>query len=70
MEYVAVSSSNVASIAYDSSTQTLGVKFLNGSEYHYAGTPPDIYTGMLAAESVGQFLHQNVKGVYPYTKVG
>lgn len=70
MEYVPVTSSNVAALAYSNETQTLGVKFLNGSEYHYQNVPSDVYTNMLSAESVGKFLHQNVKGIYPYQKVG
>ena len=70
MEMVPVSSSNVASVAYERSTQTLAVTFLHGGTYHYSGVPEDIYLGLLSAESVGSFLHQNVKGIYPYKKVG
>ena len=71
MEMVPVSSSNVASIGFDRATQTLAVTFLHGGTYHYGpGVPEDIYLGLLSAESVGSFLHQNVKGIYPYQKVG
>lgn len=65
-----VSSSNVAAVGYEPETQTLFVDFLNGGRYTYDGVPEDVFIGMLSAESVGRFLHQNVKGIYPYTKIG
>lgn len=68
MERHPVSSSNVEAVGWENGT--LEVSFLNGSIYQYSGVPQDVYLGMLSAESVGKFLHQNVKGIYPYTKVG
>lgn len=71
MDYVSVSSSNVAAIGYDDDTNTLGVKFLNGSEYHYSGVPKDVYNGLLSASSVGGYFDQNVKKAgYPFSRAG
>ena len=71
MDYIAVSSSTVAAIAYDAETATLGVRFLAGSEYHYQGVPEDVFVGLQTASSVGKYLEQYVKKAgFPYTRVG
>jgi hypothetical protein len=69
-EMISVSSSNVESIGYDESTELLYVKFLNGSIYEYKNVPKMIYEQLLAAPSIGSYMHRNVKGLYPYEKVG
>jgi hypothetical protein len=70
MEYQSVTSSNVAAVAYDDTTSTLGVRFLNGSEYHYYGVPRDVYEGLLNATSVGTYLNQLIKkSGYSYSHV-
>lgn len=65
-----VSSSNIEAVGYDDDTQTLRVWFLNGSVYDYAGVSRMEYEGLRDAPSVGSYLHQNIKGQYPYQKVG
>jgi hypothetical protein len=70
MEYEAVSSSTVSAVAYDEASNTLGVRFLNGSEYHYFGVPQAVFEGLRSAPSVGRFLDQNIKKPgYAYTRV-
>ena len=70
MEYQSVTSSNVAAVAYDDASSTLGVRFLNGTEYHYTGVPRDVYEGLLSASSVGTYLNQQIKkSGYGYTRV-
>jgi len=69
MNRQSVSSSNIASIGYDDNSQTLEVEFLNGSVYHYFDVPQHIYDGLISADSHGQYLAQNVKGAYRYSKV-
>jgi len=69
MERKPVSSSNIASIGYDESTSTLEIEFLNSSIYQYFDVPQHIYQGLIQADSHGQFLAQNIKGVYRYSKV-
>jgi hypothetical protein len=71
MDYVPVTSSTVAAIAYDLGSNTLGVRFLSGAEYHYYGVPEGVYQGFLSAPSVGQYLDQCVKKAgYSYVRVG
>jgi hypothetical protein len=70
MDYVPVTSSHVAAVAYDSGSNTLGVRYSNGSEYHYQGVPEEVYQGFFTASSIGQHLDQFVKKPgYAYTRV-
>jgi hypothetical protein len=71
MDYVSVSSSSVAAVGYESETSTLGVRFLDGSEYHYFGVPEGIFAGLQSAGSVGSYINQYVKKAgYSYSRVG
>jgi hypothetical protein len=70
MDHVAVSSSTVSAVGYDEASNTLGVRFLNGTEYHYFGVPQDVFEGLRSATSVGQYFDQNVKKAgYPCSRV-
>jgi hypothetical protein len=69
MNRQSVSSSNIASIGYDEDSQTLEVEFLNGGVYQYFDVPKNVYDGMMSASSHGQFLAQNIKGNYRFSKV-
>jgi len=69
MNRTPVSSSNIASIGYDLTTQTLEAEFHNGNIYQYFDVPQHIYDGLLTASSKGQYLNQNIKLVYRYAKV-
>lgn len=70
MEYANVSSSNVSAVGFDDESSTLGVRFTNGAEYNYFGVPRNVFDSLLSAPSVGRFLNQYVKSVYPYQRVG
>ena len=69
MNRQAVSSSNIASIGYDNDSQTLEIEFLNGGVYQYFDVPLHIYNGLMNASSHGQYLTENIKGNYRYSKV-
>lgn len=64
-----VSSSNIASIGYDSQSQTLEIEFHSGSVYQYYSVPQSLYQGLMEASSHGSYFHQNIKGRYGDTKV-
>lgn len=68
-EMTDVSSSNVESVGYDEATQTVYVRFLNGSLYIYKGVPIMEYESLKNAPSVGSYLHRNYKNVYPYERI-
>ena len=69
MDRLPVVSSNVAEVGYDPATMILEVKFLNGSVYQYFDVPESLYQELLHAESVGRFLHAQIKNSYRYTKL-
>lgn len=70
LNYSPVQSSNLREIAYDEATQTLGVRFHHGGEYHYADVPKPVVDAMLASSSTGSYFSRNVRGVFVTTKVG
>jgi hypothetical protein len=70
MDRVSVSSSNIASVGHDASSQTLEVEFLNGSIYEYYNVPEHVYQELISASSVGGYLARQVKNVYSYSRVG
>jgi len=64
-----VSSSNLESVGYDPDSAMLEIEFHDGSIYQYSGVPQDVHTALMAAASLGSFLHKHIKGKYPYKKV-
>ncbi|RYF94548.1 MAG: KTSC domain-containing protein [Caulobacteraceae bacterium] len=64
-----VASSNIAEIGYDEGERTLEVLFLNGSIYQYFEVPVQIFTELMQATSVGQYLNANIKGQFRYARV-
>ena len=54
-------SSNVAGVRFDKKDDTLTVKFRGGGTYRYQGVNKDMWKDLKGAESIGKWLHQNVK---------
>jgi uncharacterized protein len=69
MERTLVSSSTVESIGYDSTAETLEVDFINGTVYQYYNVPEPIYEQFMQANSKGEFLNNNIRNAYPYSRV-
>lgn len=61
-----VASSMVASIGYNAATSELIVQFLSGRVYRYSGVPIDVYDGLMAAPSKGQFMRSEVIGSFSF----
>ena len=61
-------SSTMSGFGYDKQSQVLIVEFKNGGRYNYFDVPKDLFDQMVAAGSRGQFLTQNVKGIYRYAR--
>jgi hypothetical protein len=69
MSWIATTdSSNIAGFDYVERTGVLIVEFKNGGRYSYYDVPPIVFEQMRSAPSKGQFLAQNVKGIYRYAK--
>ena len=69
MNRTLVSSSNVASVGYDSNSMTLEVEFRNGGIYQYFDVPEQVYNELMQASSKGEFLSNQLKGHYRYARV-
>jgi len=70
MERISVSSSNIAAVGYEESSQTLEVEFLNGAIYEYYDVPENIYQDLMAASSIGGYFAQRIKNVHGCSRVG
>lgn len=70
MESRELSSSVIARVAYDETSNTLNVEFRNGGVYQYYEIPPDVYEELVQAESAGVYFAQNIRDVYRFARVG
>ncbi|HEX9028785.1 MAG TPA: KTSC domain-containing protein [Anaerolineales bacterium] len=61
-----VESSMLASIGYDPKSQLLVVLFNSGKVYEYYNVPPEVYQGLMSAESKGGYMNSQIIDVYPY----
>lgn len=65
-----VASSNLVSVGYDESSQTLEIEFLNGTIYQYYNVDIGLYNQFMNASSKGQFLNTYIRNAYPYSRTG
>lgn len=61
-----VKSSNIHSVGYNESTNTLKIIFLNGRRYEYADVPKAIYTGLMNAQSKGKYAYKYIFSEHKY----
>ncbi len=61
---IPVSSTAMRSVGYSESQQVLEIEFRNGSVYRYLGVPPDIYRGLMAADSHGRYFNRMILPAY------
>jgi hypothetical protein len=61
-----VESSNIEAIGHDG--DALHVRYRNGGTYTYAGVPESTFHAARSSQSIGRFLHANVKGQYDHAK--
>ena len=69
MDRAPVSSSNIHSVGYDSSSMTLEIEFRSGGVYQYFEVPESVYEELLHASSKGSYFHQHVKDRYHFQRV-
>ncbi|NND23547.1 MAG: KTSC domain-containing protein [Acidimicrobiia bacterium] len=69
MERESVSSSNIASIGYDSENEILEVAFNHGGIYQYSAVPSNVYKELMSAPSHGVYFSANIRNVYDYVKM-
>ena len=69
MQRQPVTSTNMRSVGYDASTQTLEVEFGDGAVYEYYDVPPAVHVGLMQATSQGSYLHRYIRDRYAYRRV-
>jgi hypothetical protein len=65
MDRQPVSSTAVASVGYDETSNTLEIEFHSGSVYQYFGVPEYVYKELLQAPSMGNYFSRNIRNSYP-----
>jgi hypothetical protein len=70
MERRDVNSTNVRSVGYDATTETLEVEFHGGGTYRYTGVPESVYEKLMAATSIGRAVREIIVGHYLVEKLG
>jgi hypothetical protein len=63
-----ITSSMMTWAGCDDSTGELDITFIGGKTYRYFEVPPEIYDGLLDAESQGVFFNENIKDVFRYSE--
>lgn len=61
-------SSNINRFRYDDPNKVLTVEFKNGGTYSYFDVPVPVFEQFKSSLSKGQFLAQQIKGVYRYAR--
>jgi hypothetical protein len=69
VDWTPVDSSNLAAVGYDKKQHILFISFLDGSIYSYDGVPPEEVTGLMKADSHGEYFYDNIRLVYPYERL-
>lgn len=69
MKRTPVKSSNLISVGYDESSQTLEIEFKEGRVYRYFNVPMSVYVALMAANSVGSYHAANIKEKYRFEQI-
>jgi hypothetical protein len=65
-----VQSSNLKNVAYNATDKSLEVEFRNGRKYRYTNVPPEIFDGLVNADSIGGFFHKHIRFSFKYEEIG
>ena len=63
---VPVESKMFSAVGYDPEHRYLLVLFNTGKAYEYYDLPQDVYEGLMAAESKGEYMREHILNQYPY----
>ncbi|WP_223177022.1 KTSC domain-containing protein [Sphingosinithalassobacter sp. CS137] len=65
---IAVDSEMMDAVDYDAARCRLGIRFISGGWYWYAGVPRDVFEALLAAPSHGRFFHDHIRDRYAFRR--
>ena len=69
MRRIRVRSSHIRSVGYNKDQSCLEIKFKNREVYQYHDVPVDVWKGLMASMSKGQYMHKNVRGKYKHKRL-
>lgn len=69
MNMISVDSTNISSIGYEDSTNTLYIRFNRGALYAYYDVPKHIFQNLLHSSSKGEYHAENIKNNYRYSRI-
>lgn len=69
MKRTRVDSSALRSVGYDEGVAVLEIEFVSGEVYRYHAVPASIHRELMDAESRGRYFVENVRDVYPTTRL-
>jgi len=69
MDRISVSSTNLSSVGYDPSTETLEIRFKTGGTYQYYNVPESKYKALMSASSKGSYFASQIKNSYRCNKI-
>lgn len=69
IQRVPVVSTNVASVGYSRHLRALEIEFVRGAVYRFLDVPGRVYNELLAAESKGHFIFENLRGKYEFVRI-
>lgn len=61
-------SQTINRVKYDGSSQTLSVEFNTGTKYDFYAVPQAVYGDLLASESAGRFISEQVRTAFRYAR--
>lgn len=61
-----VESDVIHAVGYDAHLNILEIIFNSGSIYQYRGVPREVYDQLMAADSKGNYLNDNIRGEFEY----
>ena len=70
MDREPVASTNIVSVGYDETSETLEVEFQGGGIYQYYNVGPAAFEEFMRAPSKGQHLNHYIKNAFAFSRVG
>lgn len=67
---VAVNSTAILSVGYNTKKSTLHIVFTNGVRYVYKDVAVLVALELVSAYSIGKYFNRNIKGIYSFTRKG
>lgn len=68
MLMIAVQSSTIARVGYNSGTSDLVIEFIDGGRYTYHEVPQTIWSQLMKAPSPGRFFGDQIRDVYSFSR--